>query len=305
MYSPRHPLRSRTVPIRGLRYHVCEWGEAGAPPLVLLHGWMDVGASFQFVVDQLQRRWHVLAPDWRGFGATDWPAADCYWFADYLGDLDALLDALCGAAPVTLLGHSMGGNVALLYAGIRPARVGHLVNIEGFGLRDARPEEAPQRYAQWLDELKARPGLRDYESLADVASRLRRTNPRLSEDKAQFLAQHWSTAGADGRRRLAGDPAHRLVNPVLYRFAEVQACWARIRAPVLWIEGAQTDAHKWAGGAAVLAERRAALPGLQYAVVEAAGHMVHHDQPAAVARLIEGFVDAGAVSGGVSDAVCG
>ncbi|HSQ72244.1 MAG TPA: alpha/beta fold hydrolase, partial [Rubrivivax sp.] len=140
-YTPRRAARSSLLPVRGLHYHLHTWGEATLaaperPPLVLLHGWMDVGASFQFVVDALAavegfERW-VIAPDWRGFGLTDAPGADTYWFPDYLGDLDALLDALLGAAgwtaPVDLVGHSMGGNVVMSYAGVRPARVRRLVN---------------------------------------------------------------------------------------------------------------------------------------------------------------------------------
>ncbi len=290
MYTPRRDFRSLTVPVRGLQYHVCEWGPTDAPPLVMLHGWMDVGASFQFIVDALPAHWRVLAPDWRGFGRTTWPATDCYWFPDYMADLDVLLDALVGEAPVALLGHSMGGNVAMLYAGVQPARVRKLINLEGFGLRAAAPEEAPARYAQWLHELKTRPGLRDYASSDEVAARLRRTNPRLTQDRAAFLAQHWAQRNAQGRWEIAGDPAHRIVNPVLYRWEEVQACWAKITAPVLWVEGAQTDAHKWAGTAADLARRRAVLPQVQFEVVQDAGHMIHHDQPEELARLLTAFL---------------
>ena len=106
--------RSEFISIRGLRYHVRHWGDAHAPKLFALHGWMDVSASFQFMVDCLQRDWHVIAPDWRGFGLTDRSGADSYWFPDYLGDLDALLQHFSPAAPVDLLGHSMGGNVACI-----------------------------------------------------------------------------------------------------------------------------------------------------------------------------------------------
>ncbi len=104
------PSTSHFLPVRGLRYHVRTWGRPEAPLLVVLHGWMDVSASFQFLVDALQGDWHVVAPDWRGFGLTDW-AADGYWFADYLADLDVLLDHWSPGRPATVLGHSMGGNV--------------------------------------------------------------------------------------------------------------------------------------------------------------------------------------------------
>jgi len=289
------PSRSRFLTVRGLRYHLREWGESGAPLLVLLHGWMDVSASFQIVVDAFDRKWHVVAPDWRGFGLSEPGPGDCYWFPDYLADLDAIVDALSPEAPVDLVGHSMGGNVALLYAGVRPGRVRTLVNLEGFGLKDSTPELAPGRYARWLDELKSPPGARRYASVEEVAARLRRNNPRLDEARAAFLAGHWSRRTAEGDFEIAGDPAHKIVNPVLYRWAEVAACWSAIACPVLWVEAADTDAHRWAGDSQAVAQRRALLRSVETASVADAGHMLHHDQPQAVARLIENFTTRGSV----------
>jgi pimeloyl-ACP methyl ester carboxylesterase len=284
------PSRSRFVSVRGLRYHLREWGEPGAPQLLLLHGWMDVSASFQFVVDALARDWHVLAPDWRGFGLSDSGPGDCYWFPDYLGDLDAILDMVSPGEPASLVGHSMGGNVALMYAGVRPARVRAAVNLEGFGLKDCEPAQAPGRYARWLDELKSPPSVRHYGSVAEVAGRLRRNNARLDAQRAAFLAGHWSRRTAQGDYEIAGDPAHKIVNPVLYRWPEVAACWAAVACPVLWVEATDTDAHRWAGNADEIARRVQALNSVELARVADAGHMLHHDQPQAVARLIEEFV---------------
>ena len=283
------PSRSRFVPVRGLRYHLREWGAPGAPLLVLLHGWMDVSASFQFVVDAFDRDWHVLAPDWRGFGPSDRGRGDCYWFADYLGDLDAILDSVSADAPALIVGHSMGGNVALLYAGARPARVRAVVNLEGFGLKDCAPAMAPDRYARWLDELKSPPRTRRYASRAEIAARLQRNNPRLDAGRAAFLAEHWGQPCDDGGYEIAGDPAHKIVNPVLYRWAEVAACWQAIECPVLWVEATQTDAYRWAGDSDEVARRVAALRRVEVARVAEAGHMLHHDQPQEVARLIEDF----------------
>ena len=138
------PSHSQFHTIRNLRYHVRCWGEAGAPQLFLLHGWMDVSASFQFLVDSFARDWQVIAPDWRGFGLSEW-ARDGYWFPDYYADLDALLEIYQPDTAVNLLGHSMGGNVACTYAGIRPQRVAKLVSLEGFGASRMQAGEAPQR----------------------------------------------------------------------------------------------------------------------------------------------------------------
>jgi pimeloyl-ACP methyl ester carboxylesterase len=284
------PSRSRFLDVRKLRCHLREWGEPGAPRLVLLHGWMDVSASFQFVVDAFERDWHVVAPDWRGFGLSDPGPGDCYWFPDYLADLDAILDAVSPEAPADLVGHSMGGNVALLYAGARPSRVRSLVNLEGFGLKDSAPELAPIRYARWLDALKSPPSARRYASVGQVAERLRQNNPRLDAARAGFLAGHWSRPAAGGGVEIAGDTAHKIVNPVLYRWAEVAACWAAITCPVLWVEATDTDAHRWAGTSEDIARRVEVLRSAEVVRVADAGHMVHHDQPRAVARLIEEFV---------------
>ncbi|MCX7229429.1 MAG: alpha/beta hydrolase [Burkholderiales bacterium] len=292
-YRPRHAARSTFVEARGLRHHVRCWGDPVAPPLVMVHGWMDVSASFQFVVDCLARERLVLAPDWRGFGLTAGPAgADCYWFPDYLGDLDAVLDALLPECAVDLVGHSMGGNVSTIYAGVRPGRVRRLVNLEGFGMRATDAAQAPDRLRDWLDELGTPARMRDYDSPEAVAARLVQTNPRLPKDKALWLAGHWSARTAAGRYALRGDAAHKLVNPYLYRVDEIVATWRRIEAPVLlvaasdrseWHRFVETDEYR---------ERLRAIPKLQRASVEQAGHMLHHDQPDRVASLIEEFIDA-------------
>ena len=277
--------------IRDLRYHVRRWPHSGAPKVVLLHGWMDVSASFQFLVDELRGEWDVYATDWRGYGLTDWAKADCYWFPDYIADLDFILQEIDAREPVNLVGHSLGGNVASLYAGIRPGRVARLVNLEGFGLPLTRPEQAPGRYSLWLDELRERRQLRPYANFAELESRLRAGNPRLTAERATFLARHWGREGEDGSVVLRGDPAHKIVNPQLYRYEEAVACWREVTAPVLWVEGAQSETMKRMKVApAHVAERRAAFRNLRFASVPEAGHMLHHDQPEAVARLIEEFL---------------
>ena len=284
------PSESLFYDVRGLRYHVRHWPGDAARRMVLLHGWMDVSASFQFMVDALAGDWDVYAPDWRGYGLTDWGKSDCYWFPDYVADLDYLLERLQADAPVNLLGHSLGGNVACLYAGVRPARVRRLVNLEGFGMSATQPEQAPSRYARWLDELRAASGFRPYASFAVLADRLQKNNPRLARERAEFLARHWGRETADGRVLLRGDPAHRIVYPVLYRYEEARACWQQVSAPVLWVDAADSESLKRVGlSAAQYAERRAAFRDLRYATVADAGHMLHHDQPERVARLVEDF----------------
>ena len=280
--------------IRGLRYHVRRWPppspRPGAPKVFLLHGWMDVSASFQFVVDALRGDWDVYAPDWRGYGLTEWGKSDSYWFPDYLADLDKILEHFAPQDAVNLVGHSLGGNVAALYAGIRPQRVAKLANLEGFGMAPTRPEQAPKRYARWLNELHEPPTLRPYDDFGALAERLREGNPRLTREKADFLARHWGREQG-GSVVLRSDPAHKIVNPLLYRIEEVQACWREVSAPVLWVDAAESDTLKRIGlSESQHAERRATFPNLKYQTVRNAGHMLHHDQPEEVARLLEAFL---------------
>jgi pimeloyl-ACP methyl ester carboxylesterase len=286
--------RSEFITVRRLKYHVRHWGTEGAPKLFMLHGWMDVSASFQFMVDCLRHDWHVIAPDWRGFGLSEAQHADTYYFPDYVGDLDSVLEHYSPANPINLLGHSMGGNAVCLYAGIRPDRVAKLVNLEGFGMPGMRPEQAPQRFAKWLDELRSPPTMRGYDSREDVARRLQKTNPRLTDERAHFLSGHWAAENAEGRWDVLGDPAHKGSSPLLYRVEEVLACWQQISAPVLWVEAEDTDVWRWMGPkdtARVEIDRRMAyLPNVRQASIANAGHMLHHDQPEALAALVEAFL---------------
>jgi pimeloyl-ACP methyl ester carboxylesterase len=304
-YQPRREARSRFVEARGLRHHLLEWGSAsavapGRPPLVMLHGWMDVAASFQFVVDALSLDRHVLALDWRGFGASDTPQADTYFFAEYLGDLELVLDALFGTdrAPIDLLGHSMGGNVAMLYAGVRPDRVRRLVNLEGFGMPRSKPAQAPKRFAAWLDALKTAEQLRPYDSLEAVAARLQKTNPLLRADRAEWLAGHWSkkvpgSGDAADTWHLLADPNHKRASPLIASVDEWLECWKRITAPVMWVEGDRTDVSIWWGDRYTKAEfheRLNLVADAEQHVVAPAGHMLHHDRPEDIARLLEAFL---------------
>ncbi|WP_027995937.1 alpha/beta fold hydrolase [Simplicispira psychrophila] len=308
MYQTTRPLRSEYWPLRNLKYHVSHWGDAethsDTMPLVLLHGWMDVGASFQFIVDAFSDAFvagrPIWAPDWRGFGRTQsLTPTDHYIFADYLADLDQLLDHYAPNQQVDLVGHSMGGNIAMMYAGARPERVRRLINLEGFGLPATQPEDAPARYAQWMDELKKLERgeivLKPYDSAAGVAQRLMKTNPRLSRDKALWLAQHWASPNAQGQWTILGDAAHKIVGSQLFRVDETLALYGAISAPTLSVHTNEDSIAQWWKEEYSMAEhyeRLQAVPDCRIAVVENAGHMVHHDQPQAVAALIEAFLQA-------------
>jgi pimeloyl-ACP methyl ester carboxylesterase len=303
MYQARRISRTEFVPIRKLNYHVRHWGRPapGVAPLVMVHGWMDVAASYQFVVDAfseafMQGRW-VIAPDWRGYGLTDNSGADNYWFPDYLADLDFLLDHYAPGQSVDLVGHSMGGNVAMMYAGARPDRIRRLVNLEGFGMPATRPSQAPTRYGRWMDELKSlhrgEMALRSYDDAKGVANRLMKTNPRLSQDKADWLAQYWARPNAQGQWEILGDPAHKITNANLFRVDEALEIYKNITAPTLCVDASDDSLNGWWKGKYTLAEyheRIQSVPQLRQAVVTDAAHMLHHDQPEQVAALLEDFL---------------
>jgi pimeloyl-ACP methyl ester carboxylesterase len=301
-YEPRRAAKSITLNVRGLPYSVQTWGDAAQatperPLLMMMHGWMDLGASFQFAVDALAAlegpTRFIAAPDWRGFGGSASGTADSYWFPDYLGDLDAIADALSPDAPFDLLGHSMGGNVVMSYAAVRPQRVRRLVNLEGFGLPATQPAQSVKRLAQWLDELKTPQTLAPYADAAAVAARLMKNNPRLAPDKAAWLATQWGEPMADGRWRLRADPAHKRVNPILYRADETIAQWREIAAPVLWVEGLQTDMRVWWQNRYPRAEfdaRLSVVRNVTRRVLDDCGHMLHHDQPERLAQALIDFL---------------
>jgi pimeloyl-ACP methyl ester carboxylesterase len=293
MYQVKRTARSEYVPIRNLQYHVQVWGQPAPDktPLVMVHGWMDVAASYQFVVDAFSQDHYVIAPDWRGYGKTAANQADNFWFPDYLADLEFLLDHYAPTGQVNLVGHSMGGNVAMLYAGVRPERIRRLVNLEGFGMPPTVPAQAPGRYAKWMDELKALH--RGEMALSGVARRLTKTNPRLSADKAEWLARHWAAENVDGSWSILGDAAHKITNANLYKEDEVLEIYKRINMPLLAVEASDNSLDQWWKGTFTLAqyhERLKNVPHAQVARIDDAGHMMHHDQPEILAGLIERFI---------------
>ena len=278
-YEPGRVPWQEDVPLRGLRHRLTWWGERTSTPTVLLHGFLDTGATWQFLADYLPPSWTLVAPDWRGFGDTEW-APGGYWFPDYFADLDALLDHLVPQNRARVIGHSMGANIAKMYAGIRPHRLQWLVNLEGVGLSRTQPDQAPGRYAQWLDEERDpfKPGR--YESAEQLATILRMRNPRLTADAAEFIAKAWTRPLPDGVE-LRFDPRHRQVNPILYRRDEAEACWARVAAPMLLVTG-EVSEHRTRHGATHPTEQRTVtIPGC--------GHMMHHEDPATVAKHIVAF----------------
>lgn len=284
--------RTEFIDAYGIRLCVRHWGDEQAPKLFMVHGWMDISASFQFVVDALKRDWHVIAPDMRGFGRSGW-AQGGYWFPDYLADLEVLLDHYSPDEPVRLVGHSLGGNITSVYSGIRPSRVAQLVSLEGYGIVENRPDMAPGRLERWLDSRKEPERLRPYADKEAVIARLQKNNPRLTYERAFFLADYWTESNDRGERIVMADPRHKSL-PVLSRLDEILACWSRIEARVLFVEGQHSllgiRMKDQAKAQEEIRRRASYIRDVRIALVEGAGHMLQHDQPEVVAQLIEDFL---------------
>jgi pimeloyl-ACP methyl ester carboxylesterase len=289
--------RSETLDLPGLRLHIRRWGNPQAPTLFLLHGWMDVSASFQFVVDELKDDWNIIAPDWRGFGPSDWLNRP-YFFAEHLGDLEAILEHYAPEGKVRLAGHSMGGILSCLYAGIRPERVEKLITMEGFGIAPTQPEMAPERYQKWLATVKKPPRMHVYADRAAFARRLLHSDRFLTPARAEFLAKHLARIG-DGENKAGerrhgiiwnGDPWHKASSPYLFQLPESMVIWKQITCPVHWVAGRDSWViREFATRPGDWEARQACFGQISESWIDNADHMLHHDQPAAVARIIEDY----------------
>ncbi|MCC2097931.1 MAG: alpha/beta hydrolase [Hyphomicrobiales bacterium] len=289
-YQPRRVSRTKFINIRGVQYNIREWGEDGAPLLVFLHGHRDASSTFQFVVDLFQHDWHVVCPDWRGFGQTAWTPQG-YWHQDYLADLDALVDMLSPDAPVRLVGHSLGGNTVNTFAGVRADRVARACSLDGFGLRTKTAEDSPEQLQKflnaWRDPL---PGARPYPDVASMADRLMQANKNLTRDKALFLAAHQHRELGDGSLAWSFDPAHARPFGTLHRVDELAACWRQISCPMLWIASDRIFPPSMRGDSLSFEWRMEQVKGLTFHRLDGTSHNVHHDAPDRVAMLVEEFM---------------
>jgi pimeloyl-ACP methyl ester carboxylesterase len=281
--------RTHAVPRPDLAVNVHTWGDPQSPAILLLHGWADCGASFEFLARALDDRHYLVAPDHRGFGDSGW-APGGYWFPDYLGDVDAVVRALLPDRRFALVGHSMGGNIAGLYAGIRPELLTHLALLEGFGLPDMPAEKAPDRYRHWLDQLAQPETLREFADDAAIVRHIRKLAPHARDEVVAFVAGAWTRATDHGTYALKMDPAHKRLNPVLYRRAESLACWQRIPVPILLVAGEESDQPARFPQFGTLDQIAQQFPRHELQRIARAGHMMHIDQPEEVAARLGAFL---------------
>jgi pimeloyl-ACP methyl ester carboxylesterase len=274
-----------------LRLHYVDWGNAGAPTLVLVHGNRDHARSWDWVARALRHEWHVVALDLRGHGDSAWAHGGPYAIADNVLDLANLIEAL-GPGPVTLVGHSLGGSVTVMYAGTYPERVQRLVSIEGLGpppamIERMRARPPHERMQDWIRQMRDLAGRlpRRYPSLEDAAKRMREENAFLSEEQALHLTVHGVNRNEDGSYSWKFDNYTRTFAPYRFDVEDMRTLWTRITCPVLLIRGADS----WAGDP-VADGRLAVFRDARSLTIERAGHWVHHDQLDAFLAALRSFL---------------
>jgi pimeloyl-ACP methyl ester carboxylesterase len=288
MSEPRH----KTVDSLGLPIHCLEWGEPNGDPLLLVHGFLDLAFSWTPFVAELQQRaarplW-IVAPDCRGHGDSGWVGAGGYYhFPDYVLDIDCVVQTL-GVKFFKLIGHSMGGTISLLYAGSFPDRVTKLVLIEGVGPVGMNFADAPLRMAQWIGEIRqrGRNHFREYSSVEAGANQLRQTNPRLQDVFARSLAQAAMRQTAGGKWVWKFDPLHRTASPQPFYTAQAVEFLRHIECPVVIVDGKQSHQTRRTDKQ----PRYDAIGDRRQIVIDGAGHMVHQDNPTALADALLAFL---------------
>ena len=290
MSMARRLSRTERIEVRGLRYNIRHWGAENAPAVFFLHGWMDCSPTFQFVVDALAQDWHVIAPDWRGYGDSEWLSRP-YWFSDYYADLHEILAHYSPGRPARLVGHSMGANIAAIYAGACPKRVSQLVMLDFLGLKPPPEDDSPTLIGRWLRHVSRKPFGGVYPDCETFARRFIDLNPRLSEARAAYLSQHVCRFRDDGSVEMNCDPWHRVPSPMVYHAEDNLACWRKVEAPVMLAIASHGYANQRFGNDPEEFQRRVGcFRDVRVVPISDSGHNVQHDQPEQVARAIEGFL---------------
>ncbi|HEU0196741.1 MAG TPA: alpha/beta hydrolase [Nevskiaceae bacterium] len=283
--------RSVCLRTRGLRLHVRVYGPLDAPLLFLLHGWLDASASFAPLIAALRAETGdplcVIAPDQRGFGYSQGAGAT-YWFPDYIADLDAVVNHFAADRDVLMAGHSMGAQVASLYAGLRPHRVQRLALLDGLAVPDMPAATAPRRYAAWLDPLGTPAVARSYPDFTALEARIAAHHPGFGPHQAGLLAHAWAAPDGNGRVRLLADPTHRRDGPLVYHSADAETVWRCVTAPTLFLLAGKSPFRE-SLGRAEYARRMACFAKHEDCVLEGVGHLMHVEAPRRCAAILAKF----------------
>ena len=274
-----------------LRLHYVDWGNEGAPLLLLIHGGRDHARSWDWVARELRQDFHIVAPDLRGHGDSAWATGGNYGLMDFVLDITRLVEAL-GVPSLRIIGHSLGGNIALHFTGLYPDRVGKLVAVEGLGpapeiTAQYSKEPASKRLADWIDAMQglAARHPRRYASIDEAADRMQAENSFLSHEQARHLTVHGVARNEDSTFSWKFDNYVRVFAPARLRLDETEALWARISCPTLLMRGTES----WASDPSEDGRARH-FQSAEIANVEKAGHWIHHDQLDIFLSKMRGFL---------------
>lgn len=282
---------SHTYISQRLRLHYYDWGNPEAPPLVLVHGGRDHARNWDWVAERLCKDWHVIAPDLRGHGDSEWSRDGGYNMAGYIYDLAQLIHQRA-LAPLALVGHSLGGNIATRYAGIYPENVQRLVSIEGLGLSPKAMAERlskplADRLRTWIEAQRGLAGRepRRYPTIDAAVARMQEANAHLSPEKARHLTRYGVMQNEDGTYSWKFDPYLNVFPPIDLPVSEIEALWARITCPALLVYGKES----WASNPAEDGRARH-FKNARVLLVEKAGHWVHHDRTDLFVEAVRTFL---------------
>jgi len=284
---------SHTFFSQRLRLHYVDWGNPTRPPLLMLHGGRDHCRNWDWAAAALRDEWHIIAPDLRGHGDSQWSTDGGYTMAGYIYDLAQLVHQQ-RLAPVTIVAHSLGGQVALRYAGIYPDTVARLVAIEGLGpsparLRAGGAKTIVERMDEWVAEQRGLAARlpRRYASIEDAFGRMQGENPHLTAEQARHLTVHGANQNEDGTYSWKFDNYVRAWPPYDMQGRDIQLLWSRITCPTLLLYGKESQAGDPAEDGRARHFRNVRVAG-----IDRAGHWLHHDRLDDFLRLLRDFLAA-------------
>lgn len=274
-----------------LRLHYVDWGNPGAPPLLLVHGGRDHCRNWDWVARRLRKDWHVIAPDLRGHGDSEWSKSANYSMAGYVYDLAQLIHQL-KLAPVTIVGHSLGGAITTRYAGIYPENVKRFVAIEGLGRSPKSQAEVAgksmvEKMRGWIEEQRKSAGRvpRRYASIEEALARMQEQNKHLTAEQARHLTLHGIHQNEDGTYTWKFDNLVRVFLPYDMPQSDIEAIWRNVSSPALMVYGKES----WASDPRTDG-RAAHFRSATFVQIAGAGHWVHHDQLETFMTLVEPFI---------------
>ena len=269
-----------------LRLHYVDWGNPDGPPMLLIHGGRDHCRNWDWVAEHFAKDYHIIAPDLRGHGDSQWEASGNYTQISYVYDIAQLIQQK-NMHDVTVIGHSLGGAIALMYTALFPERVKKLVAIEGMGPSPSLAAKQAEisindRVRSWVDDMRKLSGRlpRRYDTLDDAFKRMRDENPHLSEEQARHLTLHGANQNEDGTYSWKFDNYVRVFSMSGLPNEQVKKMYGEISCPTLLMRGEES----WASDPVADGRTQCFNCPIEYQSFANAGHWVHHDQ-------LDGFVD--------------